>query len=125
MLHRRVRVLSGITSVLLVAGVGASSGALAASPTMTGVPKASALVSVKAHRLGSTVAAAHKAVAFKALGVDGVPTTGVAAVVVKLTASKPAAAGNLVAYPTGAKKPAVLSVSFTARHDATATVVVV
>ncbi|MDX6257475.1 MAG: hypothetical protein QOJ11_3809 [Frankiales bacterium] len=126
MSRSRVRVLAGFTGTLVAAGVAlAPVPALAAAPTtVAGVPKATALVTVKAHRLGDVRVAAHGATSFKALGVAGVPGSGVAAVVLKLTASKPAATGALVAWPNGAKRPSVLSVSFSAGHDATAVVVV-
>ncbi|MDX6213426.1 MAG: TolB protein, partial [Frankiales bacterium] len=121
-----VRVLAGVTGTLVAAGVAlAPLPAIAAAPaTAAGVPKATALVTVKAHRLADVRVAAHGATSFKALGVAGVPASGVAAVVLKLTASKPGATGALVAWPNGAKRPSVLSVSFTRGRDATSVVVV-
>lgn len=124
MSRRRVRVFAGFVGALLAAGVSLVPVAATAA-TVTGVPKATALVPVKAHRLANTVVAAHGVTAFKVLGTAGVPADGVAAVVLKLTASKPGASGALVAYPTGAKRPGILSVSFTKGHDATGVVVVV
>jgi hypothetical protein len=124
MLGKRARALAGVTGMLLVTSIGWSSAAMAATPTRAGAPKATSLVSVKAHRLASVPVKAHRAVSFTVLGVAGVPKTGVAAVVLKVAASKPAAAGSLVAYPAGAKRPSVLSVSFAARHSASSTVVV-
>lgn len=96
----------------------------AASPTVAGVPKATALVSVKAHKLATLPVKAHKTVSFTVLGVAGVPKTGVAAVVLKLVASKPAASGSLTAYPAGAHRPSVLSTTFVKGRDASSTVVV-
>ena len=81
-------------------------------------------MTLKAHRLASVHVRAHQAVSFAVLGVGGVPKTGVAAVVVKLTASKPLATGALTVYPAGAKRPSALSVSFTVGHAGTNTVVV-
>ena len=124
MSRSRVRVLAGFVGALVAAGVSLVPVAADAA-TVPGVPKATALVSVKAHRLANVVVAAHGVSAVRVLGTAGVPATGVAAVVIKLTASKPGATGALVAYPTGAKRPAQLSVSFTTGHDATSVVVVV
>jgi Tol biopolymer transport system component len=127
MSRSRVRAFAGFVGAVLAAGVSLVPVAAnaASAPTVSGVPKATALVPVKAHRLANVVVAGHGVTAFKALGTAGVPASGVAAVVLKLTASKPGASGALVAYPTGAKRPAILSVSFAARHDVTGVVVVV
>ncbi|BEP11774.1 hypothetical protein acdb102_00850 [Acidothermaceae bacterium B102] len=99
--------------------------AVAAVPVQASAASTAPAATVKAHRLADVRVAAHKAVSFTALGVAGVPKTGVAAVVIKLTASKPLASGALVAYAAGGKRPSVLSVSFTAGHDASNTVIVV
>lgn len=128
MSHRRVRVLAGVAGGLVVGSLAlvplSASAVTTVSPTATGVPHVSTLVAVAAHRLGDVKVAGKGASSFAALGVDGIPTTGVAAVAIKLTASKPGAAGALVAYPTGSARPGVLSVSFVAGHDATGVVVV-
>jgi Tol biopolymer transport system component len=119
-----------VLAVVLVSGgmlvpVSASaSGVQHVLSTKAGPPPGTAFVPVESHRLSDTVVASQGASTFKVLGVGGVPATGVGAVALKLTASKPAASGALVAYPTGARRPGVLSVSFSAGQDATAVVVV-
>lgn len=47
-------------------------------------------------------------------GQGGVPATGVAAVVINLTATEPTASGFLTVWPTGGTRPVVSSVNFTA-----------
>src|SRR3954454_20738037 len=117
MTQRRVRLLAGLVALVVpMGGAGLPASASAATSTPS--------VVLKAHRLASATVAAHKAVSFAVLGVAGVPKTGVAAVVVTLKAAKPAASGALTAYPAGAKRPSALSVSFTAGHDGSNTVVV-
>ena len=106
MTQRRVRLLAGL--VALVVPLGA-----AGLPTAASAATSTPSVTLKAHRLASVHLRAHQAVSFAVLGVGGVPKTGVAAVVVKLTASKPLATGALTVYPAGAKRPSALSVSFT------------
>ena len=118
MTQRRVRLLAGLVAVAVPLAV-------TALPIQASAAPPAPVASVKAHRLADVRVAAHKTQTFTVLGVAGVPKTGVAAVVIKLTASKPVATGALVAYAAGAKRPSVLSVSFTAGHDATNTVVVV
>jgi Tol biopolymer transport system component len=119
MSQRCVRLLAGVVASLVTVGV-----ALTPVQSAFAATSSAPRVSVKAHRLASVQVAAHKTVSFTVSGVAGVPKTGVAAVVLKLTASKPGATGALVAYPAGAKRPSVLSVSFTVGHDATNVVVV-
>ncbi len=129
MLDMRVRILAGLSAVVTVGGIALTSvPAVAVTPapaaTAVGTPAAGSFVAVKAARIGDVKVAGKGAVSFAALGAHGVPATGVAAVALKLTASKPGAAGSLVAYPSGKPRPGVLSVSFGAGHDATSTVVV-
>ncbi len=50
----------------------------------------------------------------QAAGVGGVPSTGVAAVVVNITAVTPSATGFLTAFPTGGAAPNASNVNFTA-----------
>jgi hypothetical protein len=57
-------------------------------------------------------------------GHGGVPASGVAAVVLEVRLSGPSAAGYLVAYPDGAARPGVTSVSYTRGAAATELVVV-
>ncbi|HEU0130789.1 MAG TPA: hypothetical protein VFQ85_07340, partial [Mycobacteriales bacterium] len=61
---------------------------------------------------------------FPVAGTAGVPATGVTAVAVTLTAVAPTATGGLVAHPWGSARPAVASLSFTARQNTTTLVVV-
>ena len=105
MSHGRVRVLAGLSGGLVVASLALVSVPAAAATTLpataTGVPHVSTLVTVPAHRLGDVKVASKGIGSFTAVGVDGIPTSGVAALAIKLTASKPGATGALVAYPTG------------------------
>lgn len=55
--------------------------------------------------------------AVKITGVGGVPVTGVASVVVNLTATRSAGSGFLTAYTTGAVRPLASSVNFTAGQN--------
>ena len=67
--------------------------------------------------------AAHGVVRLKVLGVAGVPSTGVAAVVVSITARDPAQAGSLTVYPDRTTRPGVTDLSFAAGQTITDQVV--
>ena len=117
MTQRRVRLLAGLVALVVPLGV-------ATLPVQASAAVPTPLVAVKAHRLADVSVTAHHAVSFAVLGTAGVPKTGVAAVIIKLAVSKPVATGDLTVYAAGAKRPSVLSVSFTTGHAASNTVVV-
>ena len=55
---------------------------------------------------------AARALAVRVTGVGGVPASGVSAVAVNLTVTRPAAGGYLAAYPNGKTRPAVSNLNF-------------
>jgi Tol biopolymer transport system component len=63
-------------------------------------------------------------VTFPVAGVAGVPDSGVTAVLLQLTAIRPASSGSLVGFPTGTTRPGIVSASFTSEETVTATVVI-
>jgi RHS repeat-associated protein len=56
------------------------------------------------------------------LGVSGVPSSGVSAVVLSLTASGPSAASSLTVWPTGATRPTAVALSTARNVNSTVTV---
>jgi Tol biopolymer transport system component len=63
-------------------------------------------------------------VSFPVADWGGVPRTGVTAVLLQLTTIRPKAAGALVGFPAGARRPGIVSASFSAGEKATATVLI-
>jgi len=67
---------------------------------------------------------AHRTVTFPVTGHAGVPTSGVAAVVLDVSALSPSRAGYLTVYPGGRARPPAETVNFIARRAATGLVTV-
>jgi Tol biopolymer transport system component len=63
-------------------------------------------------------------VSFPVAVAAGVPRDGVTAVLLQLTAVGPRASGALVGFPTGTRRPSILSASLTAGENVTATVLI-
>jgi hypothetical protein len=59
----------------------------------------------------------HGVVTLKLAGADGVPAAGVSAVLVSLTAVRPASSGTVIAYPAGTARPDATDLSFSAGQD--------
>jgi hypothetical protein len=107
-----------------ITGYYASAGSTSAGSTL--VPLAAQRVLDTRTTVGGVghALASGTAASFPVTGVGGVPSTGVAAVVIALTAVAPAAAGSLVAYPYSTTPPATTSLSAAAGRDTTALVLV-
>jgi subtilisin family serine protease len=65
-------------------------------------------------RVSNAKVAPNSSATLQVTGRGGIPTTGVAAVVLNVTVTQPAAAGNITAYPTGAAKPSASNLNFVA-----------
>ncbi|MEU6480896.1 protease pro-enzyme activation domain-containing protein [Streptomyces sp. NPDC047017] len=61
---------------------------------------------------GRTAVAGHGTVSLTVAGAGGVPATGATAVVLNVTATAPAAAGFLIAYPNGASRPTTSNINW-------------
>lgn len=67
---------------------------------------------------------AHGVVTLKLTGHDGVPATGVSAVLISLTALRPGGSGSVTAYPAGTARPDATDLSFSSGQDSSDQVVV-
>ena len=65
-----------------------------------------------------------RVVSLKVTGAGGVPTSGVSAVVLNVTVTRPTADGNVQAYPSGTAAPASSSLNFVPGQDVANLVVV-
>ncbi len=72
--------------------------------------------------VGGTAIAANTTRVVQVAGKGGVPTSGVSAVTLTVTATKPTAAGTLTVYPEGKTKPATPALSFAAGRTTAALV---
>jgi hypothetical protein len=119
------RLICAVTAALVV---GAGGTALSVMPAAASAP---ALVAqpggftwLPPTRLADTGAAALGRVSVLVAGRGGVPTSGVSAVLLSLTASDPTAAGSLTAHAHGAATPELAHVSFSAGGTAQSLVAV-
>lgn len=124
-------VTPGTYDVMLNSMPTSSPGYLVGAYTVTAAPALpanSAFVPVTPSRILNTLTgvgapkarvAAGGTLALDVAGTGGVPTAGVTAVAVDLTALNPAADGYIVAYGDGAARPATNDVAFSARTNAT------
>ncbi|MGS0684769.1 S8 family serine peptidase [Nakamurella sp. GG22] len=106
--------------------IAAATGAAAAARQVTA---AGAFVALPAHRTLDTrqsggALAGGSTRSVRVAGVSGVPRTGVAAVLVNVTAVTPTTRGFLTAWAAGAPKPAVSQLSFAAGQNTAGTMVV-
>lgn len=99
---------------------------LANAYTVTAAPTSpnSGYVTRAPSRILSTKAATGSTQVVKVTGVDGVPTSGVNAVALDLTADAPAESGSLVAYADGTTRPGTSTLSFNKGVNATGLAVV-
>ncbi|GGM01969.1 hypothetical protein [Nakamurella endophytica] len=116
----------------------AATAAVPAPAASAPAPRAAALASadpwtaVAAQRVLDTAArvgasgpiAANGTVRLRVLGVAGIPSSGVAAVVLTVTAPSPSASGTVTAWATGQPRPTVPTVRFTAGRAVTTLAVV-
>lgn len=134
MQHRRTRptrsmpwllpVLAVLVGLALLSGPGAPAAQAAphASPragstvTMAGgfVPVTPHRVLDTRRRLGAGPVGPQRTIDIQVAGLGAVPASGVAAVVVTLTATAPSRSGYLTAYPTGTARPRVSTLNFVA-----------
>lgn len=100
------------------AGSGAKAAGAATAPNVADPPVSANLVALAPARLLDTRSTARVPAggvrAVQVLGKGGVPATGVAAVVINVTAVRPSATGWLAAYPAGAARPSGSTLNFAA-----------
>ncbi len=111
--------VAGVSVVPAVASAAPVGGVVAATPP----PAAGGLVALTPARVLDTATGtgaakgavkAGKMVSLKVTGHGGVPLTGVAAVVLNVTVTKPGTGGSLTAYPAGARRPGTPALYFSA-----------
>lgn len=123
--NRGLRAAGAAVAFSLICGgaavAGASSAAAGATPSVVDESPAGSYASLSPQRILDTrsgVGASKsplgsgKTLSLQVTGRGGVPTTGVSAVVLNLTAVSPTANGYLTAYPAGTSRPTASSVNF-------------
>ncbi len=112
---RTLRLLAVLLCLALVGAFAPTLAARAATTTAgTYYPVTSARLLDTRHGVGAPVGklGAGKTLSLTVAGRGGVPTTGVSAVVINLTATEGAVAGFFAAYPTGQVRPASSSLNY-------------
>jgi Tol biopolymer transport system component len=118
------RCFAGATATVVSAAL-LSAGAAAPAALAATRPASAPLVPLAhKHLLDARVKAA-AAASFRVLGAAGVPAAGVSAVVVSVAVASATSGGALVAFPAGAKRPHVVSVTLVKGHAAAARAVLV
>ena len=112
-----------VTSAGLLVGVPSPATAVAAPKATSPAALSAPYVAVPNHVLLARTAKARTVVTVAVLGVAGVPADA-AAVVLTVAVAKPSKAGSLVLFPYGHKRPGAVSLAFSAKHSASAVVVV-
>ncbi len=92
------------------------SGAATAAGTFTSLPPSRVLDTRTGTGAPKARLAPHGTVTLRVTGTGGVPTTGVAAVVLNLTVTDPTAGGHITAHPAGTTPPTASNLNFTPRQ---------
>lgn len=88
-------------------------GAATAAGTFTSLPPSRVLDTRTGTGAPKAKLAPHGTVTLRVTGTGGVPTTGVAAVVLNLTVTDPTAGGHITAHPAGTTPPTASNLNFT------------